>query len=147
MQILDLSVLVTFIETTLPTGVWFNTHGVAMRGYRWTVWDNGGKLEFDVICRNGLWGGSCEVCSSSWGYGGPITRSDCKYPTLSECITDMWEYFAKRVSSNDKESERSSINYRTKWFKKAEAEYKHFMALKPEYQLQLFKEVDFYGKI
>lgn len=136
MQVLDLSVLVTLIGRNLPSIIIFNDHGVVMRGYRWVVWDNKGKLEFEVACRNGMWGGSCDANGNSWGFGGPITNSCFRFSSLAECITHLWEVFC-RCRNNEK----------CTWFKKAEAEYRHFMALKPEYQLQLFKEVDFYGEI
>ena len=141
---IELPVLVTMVESFQPCGVRFNEHGVATYGYRWTVWNDGGYLEFDVICRNGSWGGSSDVASSSWGYGGPIDSSSFKYPTLEACITDMWNRFADTVKRYE-EQKSSSINYKTKWFNRAKMKYEKFLSLSQEEQLKLFKEVDFYG--
>lgn len=138
MQVLDLSVLLTLVESFLPN-VWFNEWGVAQHGYRWTVWNNKGLLEFDVICHNGLWGGSCDVHTSSWGYGGPLTRRCCVHPTLEACITSMWKDFVSRVEKNN--------SRKVPWFKKAESAYNHFLSLSQEEQLKLFKEVSFYDSI
>lgn len=139
MQILDVSVLITLTESFLPIGVYFNEHGVAKCGYRWEVFNKGGRIIFEVACRNGLWGGSCDVTTSSWGYASPITRKDFKYSSLEECITSMWERLKNYVGSNS--------DTKVSWFGKAEREYRNFLSLKPELQIKLFKEVHFYDSL
>lgn len=134
---IDLPVLVTFMGVNLPSLIVFNKHGVVTRGYRWVVWDKKGKLEFEVACKNGMWGGSCYAFANSWGFGGPITNNSFRYNTLADCVTHLWKVFLFRADREDK---------KTTWLNKAKAEYEHFMTLKPEFQLKVFKEVDFYGE-
>lgn len=135
MQIDSLILTVLFIEKNLPNNLVFNEHGVLTRGYRWVVYDNKGKLEFEVACRNGVWGGSCDAIGGSWGFGGPINNSSFRYNTLADCVTHLWESFCSHSNAAS-----------APWFKKVKSEYERFMNMKPEHQLQLFKEVNFYGE-
>lgn len=138
MQTLELSILTSLIKVYRPSGLWFNPYGVSMKCYRWKLYDEGAKyLRIEVACCNGLWGGSCHVMDSMWGFGGPIIERDFKFTTLRECVEHLWcTYFIGRAR-----------NEKTKWLKKAESCYEQFMALDTEEeQLSLFREVNTYER-
>lgn len=132
---LDLSLLVTIAESFRPMGVTFNNWGVATYGYRWTIVKDKGKLEFDVICRNGLWGVSEWVEYGQGGHCSPLCRRDCKYPSLTECISTVWGMWEERLSKETK----------PRWLASAKKEISHFLTLPLEEQLKYFEELNYYS--
>lgn len=64
---MDVSILVTLIETTIPFGVTFNQWGVAQRGYRHEFKFHRLSVTFDVCALNGLWGGEVDIITNTWG--------------------------------------------------------------------------------
>lgn len=72
---LDVCVLITAIETLFPQETVFNRFGVAITYLQWKVPKT--RLCFDVIRRNGKWGCVTQFMGDTFGYGHPLTRSDC----------------------------------------------------------------------
>lgn len=85
---LDVCVLIAAIETLFPQETVFNRFGVAITYLQWKV----PKIElcFDVIRRNGKWGCVTQFMGGTFGYGHPLTRSDCVHDTLEQAVSCAW---------------------------------------------------------
>lgn len=85
---LDVCVLITAIETLFPQETVFNRFGVAITYLQWKVPKT--RLCFDVIRRNGKWGCVTQFMGDTFGYGHPLTRSDCVHDTLEQAVSCAW---------------------------------------------------------
>ena len=85
---LDVCVLITAIETLFPQETVFNRFGVAITYLQWKVPKT--ELCFDVIRRNGKWGCVTQFMGGTFGYGHPLTRSDCVHDTLEQAVSCAW---------------------------------------------------------
>lgn len=85
---LDVCVLIAAIETLFPQETVFNRFGVAITYLQWKVPKTG--LCFDVIRRNGKWGCVTQFMGGTFGYGLPLTRSDCVHDTLEQAVSCAW---------------------------------------------------------
>lgn len=85
---LDVCVLIAAIETLFPQETVFNRFGVAITYLQWKVPKT--ELCFDVIRRNGKWGCVTQFMGGTFGYGHPLTRSDCVHDTLEQAVSCAW---------------------------------------------------------
>ena len=85
---LDVCVLIAAIETLFPQEAVFNRFGVAITYLQWKVPKT--ELCFDVIRRNGKWGCVTQFMGGTFGYGHPLTRSDCVHDTLEQAVSCAW---------------------------------------------------------
>ena len=85
---LDVCVLIAAIETLFPQETVFNRFGVAITYLQWKVPKT--ELCFDVIRRNGKWGCVTQFMGGTFGYGHPLTRSDCAHDTLEQAVSCAW---------------------------------------------------------
>lgn len=85
---LDVCVLIATIETLFPQETVFNRFGVAITYLQWKVPKT--ELCFDVIRRNGKWGCVTQFMGGTFGYGHPLTRSDCVHDTLEQAVSCAW---------------------------------------------------------
>lgn len=85
---LDVCVLIAAIETLFPQETVFNRFGVAITYLQWKVPKT--ELCFDVIRRNGKWGCVTQFMGGTFGYGHPLTRSDCVHDTLEQAVMHAW---------------------------------------------------------
>lgn len=85
---LDVCVLITAIETLFPQETVFNRFGVTITYLQWKVPKT--RLCFDVIRRNGKWGCVTQFMGDTFGYGHPLTRSDCVHDTLEQAVSCAW---------------------------------------------------------
>lgn len=134
----DISLLVPFIETTTPIGVTFNQWGVAQRGFRYTFEFRRLSVTFEVCALNGLWGGSIQIFTNTWGRSGPLTRRDFKFRSFEECTTHLWKNTYEIISSHSQEGNATEFQHYKKTMSK-------WLALSAEEKFNTFKEVDFYG--
>lgn len=126
------------IETTVPVGVRFNEHGVAMNGLRYEFNFHRLKIEFDVCALNGIWGGSVDIMTKTWGCGGPIARNhDFKFRSFEECADSLWRYAYYRVERNKDDMSVEFLHFKVA--------YKKWFTLTDEQKYELFKETEFYG--
>lgn len=136
---MDASILSTFIEMTTPSGVTFNEHGVAQRGFRYTFKFRKLLVTLEVCALNGLWGGNFHIQTNLWGCGGPIMRIDFKFASFEECASYLWNSSKERI-----EKDKSNVSMEFLHFKVA---MKKWFTLSPEEKFKQFKEVDFYAEI
>lgn len=135
---MDLAILSAFIETTIPAGVRFNEHNVALNGLRHSFSFRRLNVIFDTCCLNGFWGGRTDIIAGTWGSCGPISREcDFIYRSFEECVDSLWNYALERIESN-----KEGISMEFLHFKVA---YKKWFTLTAEQKYALFKEVDFYA--
>lgn len=85
---LDVCVLIAAIETLFPQETVFNRFGVAITYLQWKVPKT--ELCFDVIRRNGKRGCVTQFMGGTFGYGHPLTRSDCVHDTLEQAVSCAW---------------------------------------------------------
>lgn len=85
---LDVCVLIAAIETLFPQETVFNRFGVAITYLQNKVPKT--ELCFDVIRRNGKWGCVTQFMGGTFGYGHPLTRSDCVHDTLEQAVSCAW---------------------------------------------------------
>ena len=85
---LDVCVLIAAIETLFTQETVFNRFGVAITYLQWKVPKT--ELCFDVIRRNGKWGCVTQFMGGTFGYGHPLTRSDCVHDTLEQAVSCAW---------------------------------------------------------
>lgn len=85
---LDVCVLIAAIETLFPQETVFNRFGVAITYLQWKVPKT--ELCFDVIRRNGKWDCVTQFMGGTFGYGHPLTRSDCVHDTLEQAVSCAW---------------------------------------------------------
>ena len=85
---INLAVL-SLIRTTTPSGLWFNPYGVAQRVLRYSVRQKKFSYSIDLICINGLWGGSTHYNYNLGGSSGPVGERDCKYLDVNLCIEEL----------------------------------------------------------
>lgn len=85
---LDVCVLIAAIETLFPQETVFNRFGVVITYLQWKVPKT--ELCFDVIRRNGKWGCVTQFMGGTFGYGHPLTRSDCVHDTLEQAVSCAW---------------------------------------------------------
>ena len=71
---MDISLLVTLIEITIPFGVTFNRWGVALHGLRYVFKFQKLSVTFKVCALNGLWGGVVSISTNTWGKLQPINK-------------------------------------------------------------------------
>lgn len=134
---MDVSLLVTLIEATIPFGVTFNQWGVAQRGFRYEFKFHRLSVTFDVCALNGLWGGEVGIITNTWGSCGPITREDFKFCSFEECVTYLWESAYERISRNKEGITMEFLHFKVAMNK--------WLVSSSEEKLNVFKEVDFYG--
>ena len=136
MQILELSVLSTLIETMFPAGVTFNRWGVAQSGLRYVFTFRKLSVTMDLRSLNGVWGGSMDISTNLWGMGEPLIRSDFKFPSFEECADSLW-----RRAHDYIERHRDNVSSEFLHFKVAE---KKWFTLSPDEKINMFKEANFY---
>lgn len=136
---MDISLLVTLIETTIPFGVTFNQWGVAQRGLRYIFNFRKLSVTFDVCALNGLWGGECDIITHTWGSCGPVTREDFKFRSFEECVTYLWESAHERISRNKENITMEFLHFKVAMNK--------WLVASSEEKFNVFKEVDFYGTL
>ena len=134
---MDVSLLVTFIETTIPTGVTFNQWGVAQKGLRHTFRSRKLIVTFDVCALNGLWAGEFGISTNLWGCGGPVTREDFKFTSFEECVSHLWKLVEDYIEKN-----KSNVSTDFLRFKAA---MNRWLAKSSEEKFNVFEETDFYG--
>lgn len=135
---MDISLLVTLIETTIPFGVTFNQFGVAQKGFRHTFKFQKLSVEFDVCALNGLWGGSVQISTNLWGCGGPISKTDSfRFSSFEECVEHLWLWAMDYIGRN-----KSNVSMEFLHFKVA---MNKWLVSSSEEKFNVFKEVDFYG--
>ena len=135
---MDISLLVTFIETTIPFGVTFNQWGVAQRGLRYEFKFRKLSVTFDVCALNGLWGGVARISTNLWGCSGPISKDGSfKFSSFEECVKYLW-YWAKDYIERNK----SNVSMEFLHFK---VDMNKWLASSEEDKFNVFKEADFYG--
>lgn len=131
---MDISILSLLVEDTIPCGVTFNTHGVALRGLRHVLIKGNFKVLFDTCAVGGLWGGAIEIRSHTWGFASPLMRQDLRVPRFEECADRLWEQAHSLIARDGVEM--------LPYFKK---EYSAWKSLSAEQKYSLFKETDFYS--
>lgn len=134
---MDVSLLVTLIETTIPIGVTFNQWGVAQRGFRYIFKFQKLTVTFDVCALNGLWAGEFGISTNLWGCGGPITREEFKFSSFEECVSSLWLLAKDYIERN-----KSNVSMEFLHFKVA---MNKWLVSSSEEKFNVFKEVDFYG--
>lgn len=136
-MLMDVSLLTTLIETTIPFGVTFNQWGVAQRGLRYTFNFLKLSVTFDVCAYNGLWGGSLNITTNLWGCGGPITKESFRFSSFEECVSALWMSAFNYISRNKSNVSMEFLHFKVamnKWLTRSFKE-----------KFNWFKEVDFYG--
>lgn len=135
---MDVSLLVTLIETTIPIGVTFNQWGVAQKGFRYEFKFQKLSVTFEVCALNGLWGGSVNIRTNTWGCASPITKNESfEFSSFEECVKYLW-FWAK----DDIERNKSNVSMEFLHFKVA---MNKWLVASSEEKFSVFKEVDFYG--
>lgn len=135
--IMDVSLLVTLIETTIPFGVTFNQWGVSQKGFRYTFKFRKLVVTFDVCAINGLWGGEVDILTNTWGSCGPIARGDFKFCSFEECISYLWKRADEMISRNKEGITMEYLHFKVAMNK--------WLVSSSEEKFNVFKEVDFYG--
>lgn len=135
-MIMDVSLLVTLIETTIPIGVTFNQWGVASKGFRYEFKFQKLSVTFNVCALNGLWAGEFGITTNLWGCSGPLTREDFKFNSFEECVSYLW-----LLAKNYIERNKSNVSTEFLRFKVA---MNKWLVLSSEEKFNVFKEVDFY---
>lgn len=135
---MDVSLLVTLIETTIPFGVTFNQWGVAQRGFRYIFKFQKLSVTFDVCALNGLWGGVVGISTNLWGCDGPITKGESfKFSSFEECVEYLWRWSKDCIERN-----KSNVSMEFLHFKVA---MNKWLVASSEEKFNIFKEVEFYG--
>ena len=134
---MNVAVLSTLIETSIPHGVTFNSCGVAQRGLRWVFEFKKLKVSLEACAINGVWGGSLHIDTNLWGCAYPLTRSDIKFATFEECVNYLWDVAVCRI-----EKEKSNVSSEYLRFKEVKNKW---LTCSAEEKVNWFKEVDFYG--
>jgi hypothetical protein len=96
LQMISLAVL-SLVRTTIPDGLWFNPYKVAMKVLRFT---NSGKkysYSIDLMCINGIWGGSVHFYYPTGGVACPLGADDCKFLNVDECIAYYAQWINERL--------------------------------------------------
>lgn len=133
---MDVAVLSTLIETSIPLGVTFNSCGVAQRGLRYEFKFQKLSVTFEVCALNGVWGGSLCIFTNLWGCACPITRRDFIFPSFEECVTYLWGLAHDRIERNKANVSMEFLHFkveRNKWLTRSAEE-----------KFNWFKEVNFY---
>lgn len=133
---MDISLLTTLIETTIPFGVTFNQWGVAQKGFRHKFKFHRLSVTFEVCALNGLWGGEVNIMTNTWGSCGPIKKEDFKFCSFEECVTYLWGSAYERIFRN-----KEGI---TMEFLRFKAAMNKWLVSSLEEKLNVFEEVDFY---
>ena len=136
---MDVSLLSTLIESSIPANVTFNEYGVAQRGLRYTFSYKRLNVTLDVCAINGLWGGSINIMTNLWGMGGPITRSDFKHSSFETCVTNLWLDALNYINRNKENVVKEAIRF--------EKELQKWLGSSEEEKYRLFKDTYFYEKI
>lgn len=134
---MDTGLLVTLIETTIPSGVTFNACGVAQGSLRYTFTFQKLRVTFDVCALNGMWGGRRDIMTNLWGTSGPITRRDFTFTSFEECVNHLWWTTADYIERN-----KSNVSMEFLHFKVA---MKKWFTLSSEEKLKWFKVTNIYG--
>lgn len=135
---MDVSLLVTLAETTIPIGVTFNQWGVAQKGFRHEFKFQKLSVTFEVCALNGLWGGSTNISTNLWGCASPITKNESfKFSSFEDCATYLWFWAKDYIERN-----KSNVSMEFLHFKVA---MNKWLVLSSEEKFNVFKEVDFYG--
>ena len=124
--------LLPLIETTTPHGVFFNEHGVAKRGLRYTFKFQKLTVEFKTCAINGIWAGEYCINTNLWGVSSPIVRRDFKFTSFDECVTHLWMRAVDYIHTN-----KSNVSMEYLHFKVA---MKKWLSLSVEDKFSWFKE-------
>lgn len=133
---MNVSLLVTLIETTIPFGVTFNQCGVAQRGFRHKFKFQRLSITFDVCALNGRWGGKANITTNTWGSYSPITRESFKFRSFEECVTYLWESAYERISHNKEGITMEFLHFKVAMNK--------WLVSSLDEKFNVFKEVAFY---
>lgn len=134
---MNVAVLSTLIETSIPHGVTFNSCGVAQRGLIYSFKFQKLEVIFRVCTLNGMWGGGIDIRANLCGVGVPVSRLSFKFASFEECTTYLWCRSADFIERN-----KSGVSMEFLHFKVA---MKKWFTLSSEEKFKLFKEGDFYG--
>ena len=132
---MDLALL-SLIETTKPTILYFNEHRVLMNGYMVSSHD-GRIIEICVACINGMWAVKTDICCHNWGTASPIMKGrDFEFPSLKDALDSAWDYIKSRFeNANDTSQKEMKVFHK---------EYKKYLSMPCEEYFKLFKETNFY---
>lgn len=132
---MDLTLL-SLIETTKPTKLYFNENRVLMNGYRLSSYD-GSNIKICVACINGMWAVKTDICCYNWGTFCAIMKDrDFVFKSLKTALDSAWNYLRCRFENAKDTSNKEMKVFRT--------EYKRYLSMPCEEYFKLFKETNFY---
>lgn len=132
---MDLTLL-SLVETTKPTTLYFNEHRVLLNGYRLSSYD-GRNIKIGVACINGMWAVKADISCHTWGAASPIIKGvDFKFNSLKAALDSAWTYLKDSFERANDTSQKE-----IKVFRK---EYKKYLSMTCEEYFKLFKETNFY---
>lgn len=135
-NIMDLTLL-SLIETTKPTILYFNESRVLTNGYMLYSHDGRRIIEICVACINGVWAVKTDVSCYNWGTACPIMKGrDFKFPSLKDALDSAWTYLKSRFENSNDTSQKEMKVFR--------AEYKKYLSMPCEEYFKSFKETNFY---
>lgn len=132
---MDLTLL-SLIETTKPTILYFNENRVLMNGYMLSSHD-GRIIKICVACINGMWAVKTDIFCCNWGTACPIIKGiDFSFKSLKDALDFAWNYIRRRFENANDTSQKEMKVFRT--------EYKKYLSMPCEEYFKLFKETNFY---
>lgn len=131
---MDLTLL-SLVETTKPTVLYFNENGVLMNGYSLSSCD-GRIIKISVACTNGMWAVKTDICCHNWGAFQPIMKRDFVFKSLKDALDSAWNYIRGRFEDANDTSQKELKVFRV--------EYKKYLSIPCEEYFKLFKETNFY---
>lgn len=134
---MEVSLLTTLIETTIPIGVTFNQFGVAQRGFKYVFKFQKLSVTFRVCALNGLWGGAFSIMTNTWGSCSPIVREDFIFSSFEKCVIYLWKSAYESIYRNRKGITPEFLRFKLAMDK--------WLVSSLEEKFNAFNEEDFYG--
>lgn len=135
---MDTSLIPILIETRTPTGLTFNQWGVAQRGFEYTFRFQLLIVTFHACAINGVWAGSFDLQSNTFGCCSPIMRRGFTWTSFEECVDNLWRDVFGRLQNSEDANKPSFLHFKVA--------FKKWFTLSSEEKFNLFEEVNFYGK-